>query len=192
MRRAVLSFLALLLPISAAAAEPSQQQTPQTLAATAPTAKPGPVRVRGWYEPPNPWALNAPLRFMQKVDENARVKLVLAVAADNERRQQQRANISSDVAGCVKGAESGTYTESTHPEDGSGAYQFIPNTWRHYYLLWRAALADTDPEKGQDYTLAYMAPPWVQDAVFAYTVANGGAHNWDPSYGNDTCTVGLP
>lgn len=99
------------------------------------------------------------------------------------------------VASCIKSAESGNYAESTHTGSGSGAYQFIPGTWRHYFRLWQSEW-NADPHHKDNqvpyYDLAYQAPAWVQDAVLNYTVTHGGAHNWDPSYGKDSCTVGLP
>lgn len=92
------------------------------------------------------------------------------------------------IAACIKACESGNYAESSHPGDGSGAYQFIPGTWRHYFKLWAVSAGYNGP--GYDY--AYQAPAWIQDAVMAYAVEHGGAHNWDPAYGNDPCTVNLP
>lgn len=87
---------------------------------------------------------------------------------------------------CIMHYESGNYSESSHPDSGSGAYQFTPPTWRHYFSLWAAWYGYT-----LSHDLAYMAPGWVQDEVAAYTLTNGGQHNWDPSYGNDPCTVNL-
>ena len=84
------------------------------------------------------------------------------------------------VMACIRNAESGDYTESSHLDEGSGAYQFTPGTWE----AWSARAG----HPGYEY--AYEAPPAVQDAVTAYTLINGGAHNWDPAYGNDSCTVG--
>lgn len=88
----------------------------------------------------------------------------------------------SGVVACIKAHESGNYTEQSHIYEGSGAYQFIPGTWRHYSTL----------AGFPGYAYAYQAPPSVQDAVVLYTLTHGGAHNWDPAYGNDPCTVGLP
>jgi hypothetical protein len=88
---------------------------------------------------------------------------------------------SQSVADCIKGVESGNYTEQSHIYEGSGAYQFIPSTWRYWYGRWRDAVAFV----GSDYPYAYLAPPLIQDAVLAYTLANGGASNWS---GVDGCT----
>jgi hypothetical protein len=88
----------------------------------------------------------------------------------------------TSVMDCIKGVESGNYAESSHPSSGSGAYQYTPGTWRS----WSARAGYPG------YAYAFEAPPQVQDAVTAFTLANGGAHNWDPSYGPDSCTVGLP
>ncbi len=87
----------------------------------------------------------------------------------------------SGVAQCIKNHESGNYAESSHPSSGSGAYQFVPGTWRHWSQL--AGFAG--------FAYAYEAPPAVQDAVLMFTLTHGGAHNWDPAYGNDPCTVGM-
>jgi muramidase (phage lysozyme) len=83
---------------------------------------------------------------------------------------------------CIKGHESGDYGERSHPSDGSGAYQFIPGTWRYY--AGRAGFGG--------YALAYQAPPDVQDAVLAYALTHGGAGSWSMKFGNDPCTAGLP
>lgn len=103
-----------------------------------------------------------------------------------------------DTAQCIKNHESGNYAESSHTQDGSGAYQFIPRTWQHYFALWKAATGygfKTLPDKTvvpdptqPDYSLAYQAPPWVQDGVLQYALANGGAGNWSNRFGNDPCT----
>lgn len=83
---------------------------------------------------------------------------------------------------CIKDHESGDYTNHTNgPEGASGAYQFIGSTWRAWSA--RAGLGG--------YSAAWLAPPAVQDAVVLFTLTHGGAHNWDPRYGNDPCTVGL-
>lgn len=88
----------------------------------------------------------------------------------------------ASVAACVKDHESGNYGESSHPGSGSGAYQFIPSTWR----TWSAKAGYGG------YAYAYQAPAAVQDAVFEYALSHGGAHNWDNAYGNDPCTESLP
>lgn len=90
---------------------------------------------------------------------------------------------------CIKDHESGNYTESSHPGAGSGAYQYIPSTWRNWFLAWQKSLPEDSQWKHVDYTFAYEAPPVVQNQVLVYTLRNGGAHNWDPSFGNDPCTV---
>lgn len=83
---------------------------------------------------------------------------------------------------CIRAHESGDYTEHSHINDGSGAYQYIPATWQ----AWSARAGYPG------YQYAYLAPPAVQDAVTVYVLTNGGAHNWDSSYGNDPCTEGMP
>src|SRR5215831_20520203 len=88
----------------------------------------------------------------------------------------------SGVMDCIKAHESGSYSESSHPSDGSGAYQVIPATWRSWSA--RAGYGG--------YAYAYQAPPSVQDAVVAYMLTHGGAGNWSPRYGPDYCTVGMP
>lgn len=85
------------------------------------------------------------------------------------------------IADCIFHVESGNYAESSHINEGSGAAQWIPSTWQHWYGLWRDAVAFV----GSDYPYAYLAPPLIQDAVLAYTLANGGASNWS---GVDGCT----
>lgn len=133
------------------------------------------------------------------VDDPAAAKLwkaawLLSEAAKQEsaarasRREAAATTVSapavgrSPVARCVMGAESGNYAEASHPGSGSGAYQFIPSTWRHWSKL----------AGYPGYAYAYEAPPSVQDAVFDYTVTHGGAHNWDPRFGKDSCTVNMP
>lgn len=85
------------------------------------------------------------------------------------------------VVQCIKDHESGNYSESSHPGSGSGAYQFIPGTWR----TWSARAGYGG------YMYAYQAPPAVQDAVLHYTLTHGGAGNWSNRWGNDPCTAGL-
>lgn len=82
------------------------------------------------------------------------------------------------VMQCIKDHESGNYTEHSHPNSGSGAYQYVPGTWR----TWAARAGY------MGYDLAYQAPPWVQDAVTAFTLTHGGAGNWSTRWGNDPCT----
>ena len=55
----------------------------------------------------------------------------------------------------------------------SGRYQFINSTWRAW--LARAGYPD-----GKHYSRAYLAPPWVQDAVFFYGIRHGGRSAWGP------------
>lgn len=95
---------------------------------------------------------------------------------------------TQQVMACIRSVESGNYSESSHPGSGSGAYQFTPGTWTAWYGRWRDAVAFV----GSDYPYAYSAPPLIQDAVTAYALTHGGAHNWDPAYGPDSCTVGMP
>lgn len=95
---------------------------------------------------------------------------------------------TASVMACIRDHESGNYAESTHLSAGSGAYQYVPSTWQAWFGRWRDAVAFV----GSDYAYAYEAPALIQDAVTAYAIEHGGAHNWDPSYGNDPCTVGLP
>lgn len=85
------------------------------------------------------------------------------------------------VMACIKRHESGNYQEQSHLQDGSGAYQFIPSTWR----TWSARAGHPG------YAYAYQAPAWVQDAVTAYTLTHGGAGNWSNRYGFDPCTEGM-
>lgn len=82
---------------------------------------------------------------------------------------------------CIKDHESGNYAESSHIGSGSGAYQYVPGTWR----TWSARAGYGG------YRYAYQAPPEVQDAVTDYALTHGGAGNWSPRYGNDPCTVGI-
>lgn len=97
---------------------------------------------------------------------------------------------SSGVAQCVKNHESGNYAESSHPSSGSGAYQFIPSTWRSWSVKAGYGHYDAHGNPVPTYSYAYEAPPSVQDAVFNFAVANGGGGNWSMRYGNDPCTGG--
>jgi hypothetical protein len=103
-------------------------------------------------------------------------------AKRSQRSSSAHSGSYSSVAACVKAHESGNYSEHSHPSSGSGAYQFVPGTWRSY-----SAAAGHG-----GYAYAYQAPPSVQDAVFEYAITHGGAHNWDPKFGNDPCTTHLP
>lgn len=82
---------------------------------------------------------------------------------------------------CVKGVESGDYSESSHPRSGSGAFQMIPSTFAAYFARWATASRYDGPA----YALAYESPPGIQDGVFAYMLLNGGAGNYS---GVDGCT----
>lgn len=98
---------------------------------------------------------------------------------------------TAPVRACIKSYESGNYAESSHPESGSGAYQWIPSSWAEWSV--RAGYGTRD-EKGRPlptYAYAYQAPPGVQDAVTDYAITNGGAGNWSPKFGVDPCTVGI-
>lgn len=95
------------------------------------------------------------------------------------------------IMNCIKDHESGNYAESSHPSSGSGAYQYTPGTWLTYFLRWRDSLPADHQYKNSYYALAFLAPAYVQDRVIVYTLENGGAHNWDPAYGDDPCTVGM-
>lgn len=97
---------------------------------------------------------------------------------------------SSGVAQCVKNHESGNYAESSHPSSGSGAYQFIPSTWRSWSVKAGYGHYDAHGNPVPTYSYAYEAPPSVQDAVFNFAIANGGGGNWSMRYGNDPCTGG--
>lgn len=85
------------------------------------------------------------------------------------------------VAQCIKDHESGDYGEHSHPSAGSGAFQFIPTTWRHWSEL----------AGYPGFAFAYQAPASVQDAVLGWTLTHGGAGNWSNAYGFDPCTAGL-
>lgn len=95
------------------------------------------------------------------------------------------------VVQCIKDHESGNYSESTHTGSGSGAYQFIPRTWRYYFGRWKGSLTPTKRARIPYYDLAFLAPPSVQDAVLNYALTHGGAGNWSNRFGNDPCTQGL-
>jgi hypothetical protein len=91
------------------------------------------------------------------------------------------------IADCIKQHESGNYSEQSHPGAGSGAYQYIPTTWQHWFAAWASATGWSGPQ----YSLAYLAPPNVQDRVLVYTLRNGGAGNWSNAFGFDPCTQGM-
>jgi hypothetical protein len=86
------------------------------------------------------------------------------------------------IMDCIRHAESGNYTESSHPTSGSGAYQYVPQTWQ----TWSARAGHPG------YNYAYQAPPAIQDTVVNYTLTHGGANNWSNRYGRDGCTSTLP
>lgn len=71
---------------------------------------------------------------------------------------------------CVMWRESRGNYKADGPH-GSGAYQFIFDTWSHYSEL--AGFEEYADER------AYKAPPAVQDAVFWRTYWKGkGKHHW--------------
>lgn len=139
---------------------------------------------------PSPW-LALKVIEQQVLVRGLREEAVIEQAVANQARPQVRigtaitATAPTDIGSvmdCIKNHESGNYTESSHPNSGSGAYQYVPGTWR----TWSARAG----YPGYDY--AYEAPASVQDAVTAYALTHGGSHNWSPRYGNDPCTAGLP
>jgi hypothetical protein len=85
-------------------------------------------------------------------------------------------------ANCVIDHESRDWPYDGHPRPyqahrsdsgtASGAYQFIDSTWRH-----QSRLAGFP-----GYARAMLAPPAVQDAVFAFVVLRGGAGNWNGTH----------
>lgn len=93
----------------------------------------------------------------------------------------------ASVMACIRGAESGNYSESHNPGGATGAYQYEGATFVTYEGRWAAATGYAGPTYGA----AYEAPPWMQDAITAYTLQNGGAGNWSEKYGADSCTSGL-
>lgn len=123
---------------------------------------------------------------------NDTVKWNAAVTAERERavsgKRPARVEIGvatavtvDSIMACIRAHESGDYGEHSHLGSGSGAYQYVPGTWR----TWSARAGYPG------YAYAYLAPPSVQDAVTAFAIAHGGAGNWSPRYGADPCTVGL-
>jgi hypothetical protein len=73
----------------------------------------------------------------------------------------------SSLADLVKHYESGGDYTNVNPKSGaSGAYQFVPSTWRTYALQ-----AGVDVSQ---YPSAASAPPAVQDSVFANMVGQRG------------------
>lgn len=78
-----------------------------------------------------------------------------------------------DLGLCVRKHESirvGHYT-ANNPSGASGAYQFMPSTWRGNarYTPGAQQYANSRPSS---------APPWVQDAVFVHAIQQGGIHAW--------------
>ncbi len=131
-------------------------------------------------------AYNQHLRDVWIYTTAARKNAETARAAERKRHMASQlpravsATPVGSVAQCIKNHESGNYSESSHLSSGSGAYQFIPSTWRTWSQ--RAGYGG--------YSYAYQAPPAVQDAVLNYTLNNGGAGNWSMRFGNDPCTGG--
>jgi len=207
MRRAVLAFVAVLLLVGVAlgGARSGAEHRLTVTPVPAPAIASGPSRGPGL----NAWAVNDALRFRAAsiwsatVRWNQAVASARAAAAVQAHRSTTRAPVGtpapgqyraavapSNLAGvvqCIKDHESGNYAESSHPGSGSGAYQFIPGTWRTYFGKWAAATGYTGPI----YAYAYQAPPDVQDAVLIYALTHGGAGNWSPKFGDDPCTVGM-
>ena len=85
------------------------------------------------------------------------------------------------VMQCIKDHESGNYTESSHLSSGSGAFQYVPSTWRE----WSAKAGHPG------FAYAFEAPAVVQDAVTEFTLTHGGAGNWSNKFGFDPCTQGM-
>lgn len=89
-------------------------------------------------------------------------------------RHLQRPAASSGTTrflACVRAHESATsggYRAQNPRSSASGAYQFIDSTWRTQSA--RAGYGG--------YSRAIHAPPYVQDAVAAYTVQHGGRSHW--------------
>jgi hypothetical protein len=127
--------------------------------------------------------------FYRQLAENTRRATAASPVGGGARRNEAgfnspRVAVAPSLVGvmaCIKTHESGDYQEHSHLQDGSGAFQFIPATWR----AWSARAGHPG------YPYAYLAPPTVQDAVVAYALTHGGAGNWSPRYGNDPCTVGM-
>lgn len=149
-----------------------------------------PVEVVSWHPPgfdPAPlirwWAVVAFREAGERLAAIARIRARPAFVAPTPRVSAPAPpGDLQGVMACIRGAESGNYAESSHPGAGSGAYQFIPGTWR--------AWAERAGFPGYDY--AYQAPASVQDAVVVFTLTHGGAGNWSNRWGNDGCTAGLP
>ncbi len=165
-----------------AAAEPERVTTTPAVHAS---QHPSKAQVTRWE---NVMKLSNVVLWNNTVTWNHAVEAAQAAAAVPVHRhhtllyhQQNISSNLSDVTQCVKQHESGNYNESSHPGSGSGAYQYVPGTWRHWSQL--AGYAG--------YAYAFEAPPGVQDAVFQFTLTHGGAHNWDPAFGNDPCTTGM-
>ena len=101
------------------------------------------------------------------------------------RKTVHPASIPNDIksfASCVINHESRDWPYDGHPRPyvahrsdsgtASGAYQFIDSTWR-----------DKSRAAGfPGYSRAMLAPPRVQDAVFAFVVAHGGAGHWNGTH----------
>lgn len=130
-------------------------------------------------------------RAAEQAARAARARLVVSAPAAPVTAPATDFGDLSGVVDCIKRHESGNYAESSHPGSGSGAYQFIPGTWQHWFAQWKASLSADAQAKIPYYELAYHAPPEIQDAVLHYTLTHGGAGNWSNKFGNDPCTQGM-
>lgn len=142
---------------------------------------------------PNPLAVNEPLVRLERYIGGVLTARANAAEAikQAQRRVHQHVHVAAvvvapadlaSVMACIKDHESGDYARNNHgPNGASGAYQIVGSTWRSWSA--RAGYGG--------FSAAYLAPPPTQDAVVIYMLRNGGAHNWDPKWGNDPCTVNL-
>lgn len=137
-------------------------------------------RARLWIQASDVERFKAAERLIAEAET---VKLQVRAARGDGNRPPATVSASlSQIMACIRAHESGNYQEHSHPDGGgSGAYQYLRSTW----AVWSARAGYPG------YPYPYEAPASVQDAVTAFVLSHGGAHNWDPSYGNDPCTVGL-